>query len=295
MTLTKRIDHVEQNLTPRQAISLWMKEAHRFPSLLEYYRWLLGQPEDANPLVRLPAQVARAVTERSRGMAKGAEYEQLYRAERDLLFLYFLHELPNVRLAESSVAVGLRLVWLTDQLRTILKEQAVLSRLYFERLRLLDEDGKGLKSIEQTLVDDYLDRVRKWPEEAVLVAVEVKQFSAAVVALSRRYFGGEDILYADAREAIDSWRTGLADLKEIYTDCVTYAGEASGFYLPQECYMDGTETLKTIEDAREAMIESGAESLARELIIYAKAAALENLGQAEAANTLEEQLVIAAS
>ena len=46
MTLAKRLTAIEgDNLTPQQAVILWMREAHEFGSWAAYARWLLDQPD----------------------------------------------------------------------------------------------------------------------------------------------------------------------------------------------------------------------------------------------------------
>lgn len=56
MTLPTRLDKLEDhNLTPREAVIMWMREAHQFDSLLAYGFWLIEQPDDVYPLIRMPA------------------------------------------------------------------------------------------------------------------------------------------------------------------------------------------------------------------------------------------------
>ena len=62
MSLSRRLDDLEDHhLTPKEAVICWIREAHQFDSLLDYGRWLLEQPEDAYPLIRMPRQVVAAV------------------------------------------------------------------------------------------------------------------------------------------------------------------------------------------------------------------------------------------
>ena len=45
----KRLDKVEHSLTPRQAVLLWMEEAHQVGSINDYSRSLKGQPKAPSP------------------------------------------------------------------------------------------------------------------------------------------------------------------------------------------------------------------------------------------------------
>ena len=55
-----RLDDVEASLTPKQSVILWMEEAHQFSTMGEHVDSLLGGPDTAWPMYRLPNQVAEA-------------------------------------------------------------------------------------------------------------------------------------------------------------------------------------------------------------------------------------------
>ena len=49
MSLATRMASVEHhNLAPKEAVILWMREAHQFGSYQSYARWLIDQPDDAS-------------------------------------------------------------------------------------------------------------------------------------------------------------------------------------------------------------------------------------------------------
>ena len=62
-----RLDRVETSLTPTQAMVLWLEEAMAHGSLQGYVHWLKEQPASAYPLMRLPAQVRKAVQDAHKG------------------------------------------------------------------------------------------------------------------------------------------------------------------------------------------------------------------------------------
>ena len=85
MTLAKRIADMEDHyLSPREAVLLWIKEAHEFGSLERYGGWLLEQPEDAYPLIKMPAQVVAAVRSQHKGVRDEALRDEFYRVQKDL-------------------------------------------------------------------------------------------------------------------------------------------------------------------------------------------------------------------
>ncbi len=93
----RRLDKLESNLTPKQAMLHWMSGAHSFQTLEEYAAHMKGQPDNAWPLGRLGDQM-KAAAEQS---LKGRPKEEINRALRqtllDALFLFFLHQQSNGR------------------------------------------------------------------------------------------------------------------------------------------------------------------------------------------------------
>ena len=57
----RRVEKLETGLTPKQAIMMWLQEAHAFKNIEEYVRHLKNQPDSAAPLYKLAAQVAEGV------------------------------------------------------------------------------------------------------------------------------------------------------------------------------------------------------------------------------------------
>lgn len=57
-----RVEKLESGLTPKQAILMWLQEAHAFNGIEEYVRHLKTQPDSAAPLHKLSNQVRRGET-----------------------------------------------------------------------------------------------------------------------------------------------------------------------------------------------------------------------------------------
>ncbi len=98
----RRLDKLESNLTPKQAMLRWMMEAHQFGSLEEYAAHMKSQPDDAWPLRRLGDQMRAAVRQSFKGRPEIAINQALRRADLDVLFLFYLHQQSNCRLAEKA-------------------------------------------------------------------------------------------------------------------------------------------------------------------------------------------------
>ncbi len=66
----RRLDKLESQLTPTQAILLWMAEAHQFQTLEEYAGHMETQPDDAWPLRRLGDQMTASVKQALMGRSE---------------------------------------------------------------------------------------------------------------------------------------------------------------------------------------------------------------------------------
>ena len=142
MSLVKRVGDVEENFTPKEAVICWMREAHEFDSLLTYGRWLLDQPEDVYPLIRMPRQVVAAVRRKNKGTPDMRLREEFYRVQRDLLFLYHLHQQVNLQALQQEEALHLRMELLNEKLRSLIYHVAVVDGRRLEGLKLPDEWGQ---------------------------------------------------------------------------------------------------------------------------------------------------------
>jgi len=110
----KRIEKIEGSLTPKQAVILWMQEAHRYRDMSEYVLFLRGQPDTAAPLWHLPDQVEQATRESMKSQSKEVIKAAVRRAVRDVFFLFHLHQQVNAKIMLEQRA------W--DLLRTVLAE-----------------------------------------------------------------------------------------------------------------------------------------------------------------------------
>jgi len=67
MTVARRLDALEANLTPTQRILAWLDEAHAFGDLDAYVESLLDQPPDALPINRLVREAHKGARTALRG------------------------------------------------------------------------------------------------------------------------------------------------------------------------------------------------------------------------------------
>ena len=121
MTLAKRLDDVEDHTSPpRKPSSSGCEKPTSSAPCLAYGRWLIDQPDDVYPLIRMPAQVVGAVRARNKGVPDAKLRGEFYRVQKDVLFLYHLHKQVNMRALMQEETCQLRLSLLTEKLRGII-------------------------------------------------------------------------------------------------------------------------------------------------------------------------------
>ena len=178
MSLKKRIEDLGDGLTPRELVILWMKDAHEFQSLAGYLSFLKEQPEEAFPLVKMPRQIGEAAKAHSKGKSQDEVRKELYRARRDLCFLFHLHNQLNQRLYFDLEALTFRSQFLGEQLERLLDRIQVSGHLNSLSWDLelewpypLDEEtARAVKAAEGHSVETWKmveegDIVQEWVDE----------------------------------------------------------------------------------------------------------------------------------
>ena len=94
----RRVEKLETGLTPKQAIMMWLQEAHAFKSIEEYVRHLNKQPDSAAPLHKLTTLVSERVNRTRKGPPREEVDRAVLQAYKDVLFLFFLHQRVNGKL-----------------------------------------------------------------------------------------------------------------------------------------------------------------------------------------------------
>lgn len=122
----QRLDRLEHSLTPRQAVLLWMEEAHKLGSLRNYALTLKGTPDGEFPLVKLPQMVEKPIREAMKGQKREWVDRAVERAIKDVFFLFKLQFQANIDFIQEYQKATMVLAWLLEKLRR-LRETAWLS------------------------------------------------------------------------------------------------------------------------------------------------------------------------
>jgi hypothetical protein len=299
MSLSRRIDDVEDHhLTPKEAVICWIREAHQFESLLTYGRWLLEQPEEAYPLIRMPRQVVDAVRAQNKGTSDALLRDEFYRVQKDVTFLYHLHKQVNVQALQDEEALRLKVTLLSEKLRSLIYRVWAIDALRVERLQFPDDMSAPRPKRRRKKMKDELDlaeAIAAWPVEEQMLWGEVMAFQEAVQLISRRYLGGEELLFPQSAERLQATLHMLAVTRDVYRTMnsrrppkseerfLRWVLEESTPESPVPPALSPDPAAEKRPDTR-----ATARSLAEHHVLMARAEALEALGERDASIRLVE-------
>jgi hypothetical protein len=290
MSMTTRLSSVEDhNLTPREAVILWMREAHEFDSLLAYGFWLLDQPDDAYPLIRMPAQVVAAVRSRHKGKKDHELANEFHQVQRDVLFLYHIHKQLNMRAIADAEARQLKVQMLQEKLKGLINHIYLCNMARLAGFEFPDDlsaaPPERMKTKDELSVDE---EILSWPMEEMLLWGEVMSFKEAERLLSARYFAGEELLYPDVRRTLDATLSFLAGMRTSYQVTLDMRPPESDKEFILWMARDTTEKREEAspDDAADDMprprVRRVAQAIAKHVVLVARAEALDDLGERDA-------------
>lgn len=298
MTLAKRLGSVEDNhLTPLEAVLLWMGEAHAFGSLENYFRWLTGQPDDAYPLIRMPRQVVEAVRRANKGRPHSELRGEFLRVQRDVLFLYFLHDQLNTRELLDREALSLRAVILIKEFRALTMERHALDQMRLDRLDLEGQKHPRPGKVEKTARARYDTHAASWLPQVEEVRGRILEFLSAAQVVSRRYFAGADVLYPETRAHLSDTLEAISSLEEMHAEGMRSSPasdpEFRDYMLNLLDEAEESEEAPAPAPANRAVLEvtGRAKALAEQWVLMARSEALDKLGEHREAERVAERLV----
>jgi hypothetical protein len=274
-----------------------MREAHEFGSWATYARWLLDQPDESYPLIRMPRQVVDAVRARHKGVKDERLRDQFYQVQKDLLLLYHLQKEPEMWAAMEKEPIHLHGVILLADLRVLMKEKHIVEEMHLARVR---EGGERLKrpgKAEKQARARYEARAASFVPDVEALLARVLTFLSATQMISRAYFAGEDVLYPATREYLQELLTTIANMKELYDDAILELEEVdeelrerllaavTGEEAPRKG-LAASSPESTLPD-----VAAAARTMAERWVMSAKAEALQKLGEQLAAEALAAQVL----
>jgi hypothetical protein len=182
-TACRRVAKLEGALHPREAVLAWLVEAQQYPSLEDHVRSIAGLPVEAAPLSVIGDRVEAAVRQDMKGRPRDAIEAAVRRTMGDGVFLF-------------TLAIGLNVVALEMARLEGLRATAVF---YWMGCLL---GGPRERDLPPAEVETYrLERADAWALWWPVVdrlSLDVRVETEARVTLERRFFGGHDVLFADA-------------------------------------------------------------------------------------------------
>jgi hypothetical protein len=243
MTQERRLDDIENNLSPTQLVLRWLAEAHAYGSLETYVTSLLDLPGNQQPIDRLCHDADAAV----RAGLHGKRAEVVHAAVRNaLLQTVFRYELV------------LRIYVAAHEL---LDRQVLLEALFASQLALLARDERTRRMADES----QLERLRQCRDLTALQVRELLAAQAARVAVEARYLHGQAALFPDLAAAFDDQIRRSQQLAEMAADMTE---------------MNGVEPAAP-DDADAAGLR--VDQLVADLVEPARSTALEKLGESRPA------------
>lgn len=302
MKMKKRLAEVEDHaLTPKEAVILWTREAQEFDSLLAYNLWLQDQPDEIWPLTRMPARVVEAVRHKNPEEPDELLRDQFYLAQRDLVFLFFLHGRLNLYAAQEEEAVWSRLALLSEQLRGLIHRKAEIDGRRLENLQFPEDlselrPSKKRKKPLTSTGDPQLDKdIAGWAARERELRARVLGLSETGVILARRYLGGEELFFAQSRRRHEASLEMLAGLRALYRRALLGGPPPAQedllvWVIENEMARNSGEAAlwpePPPEKETEPDVRDEAAKLAQYLVVVAKADALQIMGEGQSGSSL---------
>ncbi len=248
--MDRRLSKIESSLTPKQAVLLWMEEAHQHDSLFQYVASIKDGPDNAWPLYRLSEQAEASTRANMKGQPRGDVERAVRLAVRESYFLFHIHQQMNRRLMEEGRAHFLQAQVLA----------ALLNHLYHDAEcgRPQDRNRPSLKK-----------RRTQWAFCAREFLRELFTLEKAAGAISDRYFDGHPVLWPKIRNTLDDLIETTLGFAELF---------AISFPSRRRKSVEQIDAVAISHEAAEA-----APDLQAYIVDMAKAEVLDSMGEGQAA------------
>jgi hypothetical protein len=197
---TRRLNRLEDELDPQAAFLVWLREAQRYPSVIDYAR---AHAEEGDAL----GAVFKRAMERARHRLRGRSDVELVRVtrriRRELLVAY--HVVVDVNLEAER---GLEL----DRLRIALLTRWMRELSY--RLQLAEH---GTEAAQAAAADRLEDDWANWRSTTSELRAEMETTDAARRDIETRFLSGHDSLFPGPAAALADCRHRLDGLIAIAT------------------------------------------------------------------------------
>ena len=120
----RRVDGLDDNLSPTDIVLRWLQEVACFPSADDYVASIKDRPSSAWPLHRLTQEAERAATASSKGLPRDTIDRKVREAVRDVVFFVHLHLKLSSRIYDELRVASPSLALLVVDLNHRMREDA---------------------------------------------------------------------------------------------------------------------------------------------------------------------------
>ena len=120
----RRVDGLDDSLSPTEIVLRWLQEVAGFPSADDYVASIKDKPSSAWPLHRLTQEAERAATASSKGLPRDTIDRKVREAVRDVVFFFHLHLELNSRISDELRVASPSLALLAVDLNHRMREDA---------------------------------------------------------------------------------------------------------------------------------------------------------------------------
>ena len=159
----RRVDGLDDNLSPTDIVLRWLQEVACFPSADDYVASIKDRPSSAWPLHRLTQEAERAATASSKGLPRDTIDRKVREAVRDVVFFVHLHLKLSSRIYDELRVASPSLALLVVDLNHRMREDARGSDAALAWMRACHELPYPLDAETAVAVEAALEhRVESW-------------------------------------------------------------------------------------------------------------------------------------
>jgi hypothetical protein len=244
MTSSRRLDAIEESLTPEQVILKWVEDSNRFESLAEYIE---AEQSKNGSDVPIWAGLEKSIQNIMKGMDLKAVQLATLKAKREVIFRYWI----RIYLAEL-VASHIPLLEALDALCTEFTRSAIKE--------------KGIDRLCASV--ERFDEFKYWFHSFFSLVLNL---NCAAKYLQSKYFYDRPILWRSSAKVLEYMMDRGLQLSSFWSDCFflmppdrTKSGEIDDeFEIPPEIDWDALEkSIDPIENARSIVARARSSALA---------------------------------
>ena len=193
----------------------------------------------------------------------------------------------------------LKVTLLSEKLRGLIYRVWAIDALRLERFQFPDDMSAPLPKRRRKKMKEDLDldgAIAAWPSEEQMLWGEVMAFQEAVQLISRRYLGGEEMLFPQSAERFQATLDILAVMRDVHQTMISRRPPESEAGFLRWALEEGSTDKSPVPPAispdpgaeKRPDTRAAARSLAEHHVLIARAEALEALGERDAGIRLVE-------